>query len=92
MILKSSTSLEKKTGHIPDTPANRKLLEDVASNNENYMCMDKYGNAWYSQMQSDGSQVWVNTRNGIIQNGGINNPPKIWNSDTGYSRSKGVII
>ena len=56
------------------------------------MGMDKYGNEWYSQIQSDGSQVWVNTRNGTIQNGGVNNPPKIWNPDTGYSRSKGVLI
>lgn len=81
----------RKNGHIPDTPANRKLLEDVANNEENYMGVDKYGNEWYSRIQSDGSQVWVNTRNGIIQNGGVNNPPKIWNPDTGYSRSKGVL-
>lgn len=47
---------------------------------------------WYFQMQSDGSQVWVTTRDGTIQNGGVNNPPKTWNPDTGYSRSKGEII
>lgn len=81
-----------RKGHISDTPSNRKLLEDVANNKENYMGTDKYGNEWYSQTQSDGSQVWAITRDGTIQNGGINNPPKIWNSDTGYSRSKGVII
>ena len=82
----------EKTGHISDTPDNRKLLENVANKKENYMGIDKYGNEWYSQMQSDGSQVWVTTRNGTIQNGGINNPPKTWNADTGYSGKKGVII
>ena len=82
----------EKTGHISDTPDNRKLLENVANKKENYMGTDKYGNEWYSQMQSDGSQVWATTRNGTIQNGGINNPPKIWNADTGYSGKKGVVI
>ncbi len=82
----------KKSGHISDTPTNRELLENVANKKENYMGTDKYGNEWYSEMQSDGSQVWVTARNGRIQNGGINNPPKTWNSDTGFSRSKGVII
>lgn len=82
----------EKSGHIPDTPTNRKLLEEVANKKENYIGTDKYGNEWYFQMQSDGSQVWVTTRDGTIQNGGVNNPPKTWNPDTGYSRSKGVII
>ena len=82
----------KKTGHITDTPTNRELLENVANKKENYMGTDKYGNEWYSEMQSDGSQVWVTARNGRIQNGGINNPPKTWNTDTGFSRSKGVVI
>ena len=82
----------KKTGHITDTPTNRELLENVANKKENYMGTDKYGNEWYSEMQSDGSQVWVTARNGRIQNGGINNPPKMWNTDTGFSRSKGVVI
>lgn len=82
----------EKAGHISDTPDNRKLLEDVANKKENYMGTDKYGNEWYSQMQSDGSQIWVTTRNGTIQNGGINNPPKTWNADTGYSGKKGVVI
>lgn len=81
-----------KTGHISDTPSNRKLLEDVANKKENYMGTDKYGNDWYSQIQLDGSQVWAITRDGTIQNGGVNNPPKSWNTNTGYSRSKGLII
>ena len=81
-----------KTGHISDTPSNRKLLEDVANKKENYMGTDKYGNDWYSHIQPDGSQVWAITRDGTIQNGGVNNPPKSWNTDTGYSRSKGLII
>lgn len=81
-----------KEGHILDTPNNRKLLEDVANRTENFMGTDKYGNEWYSQTQSDGSQVWVTTRNGTIQNGGVNNPPKVWNTETGYNSKKGVTV
>ena len=74
-----------KQGHLPDTPENRKLIENVANNPANYKGKDKYGNEWYSQMQSDGSQVWAITRNGIIQNAGKNLTPKLWDSETGYS-------
>ena len=50
----------------------KKLREQIKNK---IKIIDKDGNEWYSRTQSDGSQVWVSTRNGIIQNGGINNPP-----------------
>ena len=49
-------------GHIPDTPENRALLEDVANDPANFRGTDKYGNEWYTKIQSDGSQVWVESR------------------------------
>ena len=72
-------------GHLPDTLANRKLLINTASNPNNLLGVDIYGNKWFTSIQSDGGQVWVQTRNGIIQNGGINYPPKPWNPTTGLS-------
>ena len=33
------------------------------------------------------SQTWVISRNGVIQNGGINNPPHPWDEMTGLSRN-----
>ena len=57
-----------KEGHLSDTPENRKLIENVANAPANYKGKDKYGNEWYSRNESDSSQVWVITRNGIIQN------------------------
>lgn len=80
----------EKEGHIEDTPQNRSLLETVANDKENYVGTDSYGMQWYSKTQADGSQVWVRVRNNTIQNGGINNPPKIWNPSTGYNKPKGV--
>jgi outer membrane protein assembly factor BamB len=34
--------------------------------------MVENGNEVYAYIQSDGTQVWVYTRNGVIQNGGVN--------------------
>lgn len=73
-------------GHITDTPENRQLLEEVSNNTNNYLGTDKYGNDWYAQSQSDGSQIWVEVRNGIIFEGGINEEPRTWNPQTGLKK------
>jgi hypothetical protein len=72
-------------GHFPDTSANRKLLRDTASNKENYLGKDKYGNNWYTETRSDGSQVLVLVINGKIRNGGLNPTPRTFNPQTGLS-------
>jgi N-acetylneuraminic acid mutarotase len=72
-------------GHLPDTPANRKLILDVASNRKNYYGKDMFGNEWYALRRSDGSQVWAQVRNGQIRNGGLNPTPRPWNPQTGFS-------
>lgn len=65
-------------GHLAaDTAANRALLQRVASNPSNRVGQDRSGNTIWSRYQSDGSQVWVQTRGGVIQNGGVNAPPPL---------------
>lgn len=76
-----------KEGHLSDTPENRKLIETTANDPANYKGKYKYGNEWYSRTESDGSQVWVITRNGRIQNAGKNSTPRDWDPETGYSRN-----
>ncbi|MDY6120115.1 MAG: hypothetical protein SPI03_02065 [Campylobacter sputorum] len=34
---------------------------------------------------NSGEQIWVQTRNGQVINGGINKEPRIFNSETGLS-------
>ena len=69
-------------GHLTDTPANRTLLQDTA-NPQNYLGKDKYGNDWFAVTREDGTQVWVQSRNGEIWDGGLNTQPRSWNDQTG---------
>jgi hypothetical protein len=72
---------ENRVGHIfreaeghftDDTPENRGALIFVASRPENLLGMDRFGNEWWAERQSDGTQIWAVVREGRIMNGGIN--------------------
>jgi len=64
-------------GHFrDDTPANRSVLISTASNPDNYVGTDQWGNDWYVENNHNGSQTWARVRNGKITNGGLNNPPR----------------
>lgn len=75
----------EEEGHLPDTPENRKLLEDLANDRGAISGPDKYGNTWSKKELPNGTQVWTSVRNGIIQNGGLNTSPKAYNPQTGLS-------
>ena len=74
-----------RAGHLPDTPANRALLKQVADDPSTTLGLDQYGNTWSAAIQPNGSQIWVRTRNGIISNGGVNDVPRGYNPDTGLN-------
>jgi len=74
-----------REGHIIDTPQNRELLTNVANDANNILGNDKFGNTWSAKLLDTGEQVWTQTRNGQIINGGINKVPKQFNSETGLS-------
>jgi len=73
-------------GHLRDTPENRELLENTANNPNNYLGKDQYGNEWYAYNRADGSQVWVRTQGDIINNGGVNTTPRLWDPNTGLNK------
>ena len=77
----------EREGHLTDTPQHRKLLTDTASNDKNYKGTDKYGNRWHIKIDSKGRQIWVRSRNGIINEGGRNNMPIKWNKETGLYKN-----
>ena len=74
------------TGHIPDTANNRQLLLSTSNDLDALLGTDRFGNVWSAKILSNGSQAWVQSRNGIIQNGGINLVPFIFNDQTGLSK------
>jgi hypothetical protein len=51
--------LKNRSGHIPDTSENRKLLIDLAQDLSTRQGIDKHGNAWHSKIRDDGTQIWV---------------------------------
>ena len=75
----------KTEGHLEDTPENRQLLQELANNVRCHVGKDIRGNDWCYKELDDGSQLWVTSRNGVIQEGGLNKPPRIWNERTGLN-------
>lgn len=79
--------LRNAEGHLPDTPENRRLLEELANDVKSHAGKDIRGNDWNIRDLEDGSQLWVTSKNGVIQNGGLNKPPKPWDEFTGLSQN-----
>lgn len=72
-------------GHIPDTIANRTLLQTLANDRAAILGVDQFGNTWAARVAADGTQVWVQIRNGVIINGGVNRIARPFNPLTGLS-------
>ena len=74
-------------GHLLDTSENRKMLLDLANDSKYHIGKDVSNNLdWNSKLINDGkSQLWVSTKNGVVQNGGVNTPPIKWDIETGFS-------
>ena len=79
----------KRKGHVPDSLESRELFLDVSNNKKNYYGKDKRGNHWHAKIMEDGSQVWVRSRNGIMNNAGVNLPSDTatWDPKTGFYRN-----
>jgi hypothetical protein len=72
-------------GHIADTAANRALLQGVADDAGALLGADRFGNQWFARLNANGTQTWVQVRNGTIINGGVNQTPRTFNPGTGLS-------
>ena len=76
-----------RPGHLPDTPANRKILTDTANTQKYYRGTDKFGNRWHIQTDNKGRQIWTRSQNGKINEGGRNNIPLKWDNETGLYKN-----
>jgi filamentous hemagglutinin len=77
----------EEAGHFSNTPENQRALINLVNNQENLLGTDRFGNQWFARVLSDGTQLWGSVRNGVIQNGGLNATPRIFNPVTGLSRA-----
>ena len=78
----------EREGHLPDTPANRQLIEGLVNDRDFLLGADKWGKEWYVRMNEDGSQTWATVRGGVIQDCGENTTPRTWDPETGLSANK----
>ena len=76
-----------RPGHLPQSKENEKILVDLANDESKYIGDDLTGNSWNAKTNEDGTQIWVVHRNGIIQNGGINDKPRDWSELTGLNKN-----
>ena len=65
-----------RPGKFADTPANRKIIEDIANGGGTSLGRDKFGKQWYVKMLPDGRQAYVYAKDGIIKGAGFNKPPR----------------
>ncbi|MCB8836873.1 hypothetical protein [Aurantimonas sp. VKM B-3413] len=73
----------RASGHLSDTPVNRRLLIDTVD--ERFLLgSDQFGSEWYARVVGT-QQVWVLVRNGYIRNGGVNERHRVFNPLTGLS-------
>ena len=64
--------MANRKGHMIDTPENRRILEEISSDKKNFIRSDPRGFNIYSKVLN-GKEYWVYERNGVIQDGGVNN-------------------
>lgn len=74
-----------REGHIPDTPQNRNMVRSLANDPGACLGTDNFGNAWMGKQMPDGTQLWLQTRGGIIWNAGVNKVPAVYNPRAGLA-------
>jgi len=62
------------------------MLINLANDKGKVLGSDKHGNTWAAEINTDGSQSWVQYRGNRIINGGINKTPIDYNPISGLSK------
>ena len=61
-----------KLNKLPDTKENRDMLTNLANDQSKYVGIDEFGKKYYAQNNTNGTQTYVYTQDGIIKGGGEN--------------------
>ena len=62
-----------RRGHLPDTPANRKIITELVEDKNNFIGIGLFGKEAYL-ITRNGWQYWAYVKDGIIQDAGANAP------------------
>lgn len=75
-------------GHYSWSKKNALTLSNLINDDNNLVLEnDKYGNSWYARIDSNGKQIWGSVHNNVLSEGGINDIPRIVDSDTGLNKN-----
>lgn len=75
-------------GHLPYTDESVARIEELISDERNIVGTDgQVGRTWYARIESDGTQLWASVLNGTVQDCGLNEDPRTWDSFTGFNRN-----
>ena len=66
---------------------NKYGVQCIIDDNNLVLEEDKYGNSWYARIDSNGKQIWGSVHNNVLSEGGINDIPRIVDSDTGLNKN-----
>jgi hypothetical protein len=87
-IFDKSKLYELGGGHFEDTPKNRVYMLELLKNGKNYYGLSsKHQLHWYAEIRADGKQYWASVRDGVIQDCGLNNTPRVFDPETGLCRN-----
>lgn len=75
-------------GHLSNTENNRRRVLRLASEEKNFLGVDKFGNEVYAKTLKNGKQLWAYVRNGVLINGGLNNTPRNHSESMNLTRNR----
>lgn len=76
--------LADRQNHLPDTPENRKMFEEISSDKSNFIKQDSRGFNIYAKVVGD-KEIWIHERNGIIQDAGYNTDFRYHKKEENYN-------
>ena len=74
--------------YLSDTPENRELLVDLASDDEKFLGKCIRNIRWYAETLENGKQLWTAVKDNLIINAGLNITAHTWNPIINYADPK----
>jgi len=70
---------------LPDTPEHQLLVQDLITQQKNFLGKGPWGEEWYARLLSDGRQLWAEVSKGKLRCAGIRRTPVAFDPRIGLS-------